>query len=165
MTRMILGIGAALAAAIALAGCGGSANTAAGTVGATVSGGGTTTGGVAGAQTTLTGTTSQSLQQRIRHLANQIQQVQTKIQGGNIASAAGVGATVVRSCNDFLTGNVSSHANTTNARQAVSRLRTACSDVSKASNKIASGNTSAAQNLFGQAAQQAQQAVSALSGS
>ena len=91
MTRMILGIGAALAAAIALAGCGGSAGTGSGTVGATVSGGGMTTGGVAGAQTTKTTTTGGSLVQRAQQLQAQIRQAATAIRNGNAAGVMNAG--------------------------------------------------------------------------
>jgi len=158
MTRKIVGIGAALAAAAALAGCGGSASTSAGTVGATATGG-MTTSGVAGAQTTRG-----SVEVQVQGMHDDIQQAVNAIQNGDVAGMANAGGSIVRNCQDTLTNNVAPHATTTNEQQAVSRLRTACNDLSKSATKAAAGNTSAAKDLARTALDQAQQAVDAVNG-
>jgi hypothetical protein len=175
LTRAILTIGAVLAAAVALAGCGGSGGSnAAGTVGATVgttggtvsgtvggSSSGTTTGGVAGVQTTQVGGSfsaqAQSLQAQIRKAMN-------KLANGDVPGAATAAGSLLTSCQDTVNNRLAPRANTTSQRQAVSHLRTACQDVSNASQQAASGNLSSAKQLAKQALDEAQQASSSLGG-
>jgi len=155
LTRVILGIGAMLAAAVALAGCGGGVSANGTTVGTTMSGG-TTTSGVAGAQTTKG---SASFHVRVTNLRNRIRQAMQKLRNGNVTGAAAAGGTLLTNCRNIVNNQLAPKANSTKQRQAVSHLRTACDDMSKAATKAASGDMATTKQLAQQALDQAQQAV------
>ena len=157
MTRVILPLGAALAAAVALAGCGGGGSVSANgtTVGTTVR----TTGGVAGAQTTQ-GSASFGVQ--ATHIRDQIRKAMSKLRNGDVAGAAAAGGSLLTNCQNTVNDRLAPRANTTRQREAVSHLRTACDDVAKASTQAAAGSMSQAKQLARQALDEAQQAVTQL---
>lgn len=156
MTRVLITMGALLAAAVALAGCGGSGSVASGTtVGATVG----TTGGVAGVQTTQG---SAGFSARVNNLQSRIRTAMRKLANGNVTGAASVGGTLLMNCQSTVDTKLAPHATTTSQKQAVSHLRTACADVSQASTKAAAGDLATAKQLAKQAMSEAQQAVTQL---
>jgi len=154
MRNAILGVGAILAAAIALAGCGGSGS-AGGTAG--------TTGGVAGVSTTKTSTTvhgttrgGSNFNAHATALATKIRKSVDAFAKGNLAAAASSGASLLSSCKPTVSRQLAPHATTGAQRETVKDLRLACGDLQKADKQGMSGNMSGAKNWARQAAHYAQ---------
>lgn len=154
LTRVILTAGAALAGAVALAGCGGGGSASGTTVGTTRAG----AGGVAGVQTTRHGA-SASFDVQARGLERRIRSATTRLANGDLAGAAAVGGPLLTSCQGTVSKRLSPRASTAAQQEAVSHLRTACQDLANASRQGASGDMSAAKQLARQALDEAQQAV------
>lgn len=142
MTRLIFSVGALLAAAVALAGCGGSGggNAAGTTVGAT--------GGVAGVQTTRTTT---SFRMRVQGLETQLQAAVQDLRSGNLSGAASAGGGVLTHCQSIVQSKLATRAKTTREQESLSHLRLACQDMANATSKGTSGDMSSAKSLAKQA--------------
>lgn len=138
MTRTILMV-ASLAGALVLAGCGGSTN-------ATGTGG-----GVAGAHHTQA---AGSFRANVHGFEARLQSSVQAFQSGNLSKAAS-GAGLLTSCSSSV-GKLGDEATTSGQKVAVSHLRIACSDMSKASNAGMSGNMTKAKQFARQALKQAQ---------
>lgn len=150
MTRTALTVAAALAAVVALAGCGGGG-------GATTA---ATTAGSSGMQTTTS--SSATLRSRVQSLEARLQSALTKLRNGNLGAAAAVGTPILTHCRSTVNGRIAPLAATDAQRAAVSHLRLACKDMSKAAAKGASGNLSATKQLAGQALLEVKDAVKQL---
>jgi hypothetical protein len=161
MIKAILSVGAVLAAAVALAGCGGGGSS----VGGTVSTPAGTTGGVAGVSTSQTSTTvtassgSSSFSASVHGLYARIKRSVNQFENGNLSAAASSGASLLANCHSTVNNQLAPHASNSMQKQAVSDLRTACTDMQKAANAGNSGNMSGAKNYAKQALQQAKMAV------
>ncbi|HET7568845.1 MAG TPA: hypothetical protein VFJ91_12695 [Gaiellaceae bacterium] len=156
MTRLIISVGALLAASVALAGCGGGGTNAAGTtVGTTVG----AAGGVAGVRTTKSTT---SFRMRVQGLETQLQAAVQKLRSGDLTGAASAGGGVLMHCQSIVQGKLATRANTTQQQQAVSHLRLACQDLANATSKGTSGDMTAAKSLAKQALAEVQTALKQL---
>lgn len=153
MTKLALPAVLACAALLA-AGCGGSSSS--GTSGGT----GTVAGTVAtlstSTSTTARGSASFALQ--FAKVQRQLLRGLRELRSGNMAGAGAV----LRNCTDTITKQLGARAQTDRQQQAVSDLRTACTDVARAQSAYGNGDTAAAaryaQNAY-RAAQQAGQDV------
>ena len=143
MTKAILGVGALIAVAVALAGCGGS-------------GASGTTGGVAGARHTQG---SGSFSANIHGLAARVQTSVHAFQSGNLTGAVASGTPLLRQCQSIVNGKLSTHAGSARQQRAVVHMQIACNDMSRAASAGASGNTPKAKSLARQALRQAELAA------
>jgi hypothetical protein len=144
-TKAILSAGALLAAAVALAGCGGAG------AGGNASG---TTGGVAGAHHAQG---AGNFRASVHGFEARLQTSVQAFQNGNLAKAIASGGPLLNNCISVVDTRIapqasaSSHAQT----QAMSHLRSACAAMTQAANAGASGNTAKAKQFAGEALQQA----------
>jgi hypothetical protein len=166
MTKAILSVGAILAAAVALAGCGGSGSASGGSASGTVTTPAGTTSGVAGVSTTKTSTTiygsssnGSNFNATASGLAAKIQQSVKQFANGNLAGAASSGASLLRSCNSTVNRQLAPHAISAMQREATKDLRLACADMKKADKQGMSGNLSGAKTSALQAAHEARLAA------
>lgn len=129
MTKFILGVGALLAAAVVLAGCGGgSTNTA--TTG--------TSGGVAGTSHTQT---SASFSAKVHGLEGRMQTSVNAFESGNLSKAIASGGPILNNCMGLVNTNIAPHASTHAQMDALAHLRSACGEMTQAANAGASGST------------------------
>ena len=140
MTKTILGVGALLALAVALAGCGGSGS---------ASG---TTSGVAGVHH---GKGSGNFRASVHGFEARLQTSVQAFQNGNLTKAIASGGPVLNNCMSVVDSKFAPHASTHAQQQAVTHLRSACSAVTEATKAGSSGNMTKAQQLAAQALQQA----------
>lgn len=158
MTKAILSVGALLAAAVALAGCGGSGSgSAGGTIGTTAG----TTSGVAGASTTKTAHGGFSA--TVHGFTARLQTSVKAFENGNVSAAASSGGSLLANCTSTVNNKLAPHAMTNAQRKAVTHLRVSCSDMSKAAQAGGSGNMTKAKQ-FAQAALKQAQIAAKLSG-
>jgi hypothetical protein len=136
MTKAILSLGALLAAAIALAGCGGS-GTAMGT-----------TGGLAGAHHAQG---SGNFRASVHGFAAKVQTGVHAFQSGNLTKAIVSGGPLLTNCAQTVDTKIAPHAATHAQNQVLAHLRSACAEISQAASAGASGNTMKAKQ-FAQAA-------------
>ncbi|HET9116152.1 MAG TPA: hypothetical protein VFN33_08675 [Gaiellaceae bacterium] len=148
MTKAILGVGALIAVAVALAGCGGG-----GSASGTTSG---TTAGVAGVRHAQG---SGSFRAGIHGLAARVQTSVHEFQSGNLTGAVASGAPLLRQCQSIVNGKLSTQAGSARQQQAVVHMQVACNDMSRAASAGANGNTAKAKSLARQALQQAKLAA------
>lgn len=146
MTRTILSVGALLAAAVALAGCGGSSS-ASGTV---------NTGGVAGTSTAKTAAGSGNFSANVHGFAARLQTSVKAFDNGNLSAAAASGGSLLANCTSTVNGKIAPQASGSAQRMAVTHLRVSCSDMSKAVSAGASGNLMKAKEFARAALEQAQ---------
>jgi hypothetical protein len=139
MKQTILSM-AAIAAAFALAGCGGSTN---------ASGAGS---GVAGAKHTKA---AGSFRASVHGFEAQLQASVHKFKSGNIAGAAAGGGSLLTSCDSLVNGKLGPQARTQAQTSAVAHLRIACKDLSKATSAGASGNLKQAKRFANEAVEHA----------
>ena len=152
MTKAILSVGAVLATAVALAGCGGSGS---------ASG---TTSGVAGANhTKAAGSTNGSFRASVHGFEGRLQTSVSAFQKGNIAGAASSAGSLLSNCASTVNTKIAPRATTAAQMKAVTHLRIACSDMSKATHAGMSGNMTKAKE-FAKAALQQSQIAAKLSG-
>lgn len=144
MTKFILSVGALLAAAVVLAGCGGSGS---------ASG---TTGGVAGARHAQS---SGNFRASVRGFEARLQTSARAFQGGNLTKAIASGGPILNDCMGTLDARVVPHASTHAQRRAVSHLRIACGEMTQAADAGASGNMTKARQFARAALHQARAAV------
>jgi predicted small secreted protein len=148
MNRTILSVAALLAAAVALAGCGGS-----------MSASGTTS-GVAGAHHTKAGG---SFSASAHGFEARIQTSVQKFETGDIGGAASSAGSLLTSCTSTVNSKLAPKAATPAQIQAITHLRIACSDMSKATHAGMSGNLTKAKQ-FAKAALKQTQIAARLSG-
>jgi hypothetical protein len=141
MTKAILSVGALLAAAIALAGCGGSGS---------ASG---TTGGVAGAHHARG---AGNFRASVQGFEARLQTSVHAFQSGNLTKAIASGGPLLTNCMQTVNGKIAPHASTQGQKQALGHLRSACADMSQAVNAGTAGNTAKAKQSAGAALAQAQ---------
>lgn len=140
MARAILSVGALLAVAIALAGCGG---------GGSASG---TTGGVAGVHHARgTG----SFRASVRGFEARLQTSVHAFRSGNLTKAIASGGPILNDCMGVVDSKVGPHASTHAQKQALAHLHSACAAITQAANAGASGNTAKAKQFAGTALDQA----------
>jgi hypothetical protein len=132
MTKTILSVGALLVAAAALAGCGGSGS---------ASG---TTGGVAGAHHAQG---AGSFRASVHGFEAQLQTSVHAFQTGNLSKAVTSGGPLLNNCIGTVNTKIAPHASTPAQQQALTHLRAACGDTSRAANAGASGNTAKAKQF------------------
>lgn len=144
MTKSILSVGALLAAAVVLAGCGGSGSAKG------------TTGGVAGAHHAQS---SGSFRAGVRGFAARLQTSVHAFQRGNLTKAIASGGPILNHCLGTVDAKIAPHASTGAQKRALSHLRTACGQMTQAANAGASGNTTKAKQFARAALQQAHVAV------
>jgi len=142
MTKAILSVGALLAAAVALAGCGGSGGGHAGG----------TTGSVAG---THHAKGSVSFRASVHGFEAKLQTSVHAFQSGNLTKAIASGGPLLQNCMSVVDGKIASHASTHAQKQAVAHLRSACAAMTQASQAGSSGNMTKAKQFAGQALQEA----------
>jgi hypothetical protein len=140
MKQAILSVGALLAVAIALAGCGGSGS---------ASG---TTGGVAGAHHAQG---SGNFRASVHGFEAQLQTSVHAFQSGNLAKAIASGGPLLNDCMGAVDSKIAPHASTHAQKQALAHLRVACADMTQAANAGTGGNTTKAKQFAGQALQEA----------
>jgi len=146
MTKAILSVVALLAAAIVLAGCGGSG-------GGNASG---TTGGVAGAHHARG---SGSFRASVHGFAARLQTSVHAFQSGNLAKAMASGGPLLSHCVRTVDTKIAPRASTHAQKQALADLRSACDQMSQAASAGASGNTTKAKQLARAALVQARAAA------
>ncbi|HZD87650.1 MAG TPA: hypothetical protein VE088_06560 [Gaiellaceae bacterium] len=157
MTKAILSVGAVLAAAVALAGCGGGGSS----VGGTVSTPAGTTGGVAGVSTSKTSTTitassgSSSFSTTVQNLYSHIKKSVHQFENGDVAAAASSGGSVLANCTSTVNNDLAPHATNSSQKQAVQDLRKSCTYMHKAASAGGNGNLTGAKNWAKKALQQA----------
>lgn len=139
MKRTILSA-AAIGAALALAGCGG---------GASANGTGS---GVAGARHTKAGG---NFSASVHGFEARLQTSVQAFQSGNVAGAASSAGSLLANCDSFVNGKLATQARTQSQMSAIAHLRTACTDMTKASQDGASGNLKHAKKLAHEALEQA----------
>lgn len=140
MKRAILSAAALLVCALALAACGGSARTS----------------GVAGARHTKG---SGDFRASVHGFEARLQTSVHAFQNGNLAGAATNGGALLASCTSTVNGKLAPQASTPAQVQAVTHLRIACSDMSKATHAGMSGNMTKAKQFAKAALKQAQLAA------
>jgi hypothetical protein len=148
MTKAILSVGALLAAAIALAGCGGSGS---------ASG---TTGGVAGAHHAQG---SGNFRARVHRFEAKLQTSVHAFQSGNLEQAIASGGPLLTDCVRTVDTKIAPHASTHAQKQVLAHLRSACDEMSQAAGAGTAGNTMKAKQ-FAQAALAQAQIAARLSG-
>ncbi|HET8751848.1 MAG TPA: hypothetical protein VFM43_04920 [Gaiellaceae bacterium] len=139
-TKTILGVGALLAVAVALAGCGGSSS---------ASG---TTGGVAGARHAHG---SGNFRASVHGFEARLQTSVQAFQSGNLTKAIASGGPVLNDCMGVVDRKLAPHASTRAQQQAVTHLHAACAAVTQAARAGSSGSTTKAKQFARQALQQA----------
>lgn len=144
MTRAILSSGAVLAAAIALAGCGGSGS---------ASG---TTGSAAGAHHAQG---SGNFRARVHGFEAKLQTSVQAFQSGNLEKAIASGGSLLTNCARTVDTRIAPHASTHAQKQALAHLRSACAEMSQAASAGASGNTTKAKQSARAALMQARTAA------
>ena len=148
MKRTILSAVALAVSALALAACGGSGRTH----------------GVAGAHhTKAEGAAGGSFSATAHGFEARIQTSVLKLQRGNLAGAAMSGGSLLTNCTSTVDNKLATHASTPAQLQAVTHLRIACSDISKAGTAGTSGNLAKAKQ-FAKAALKQSQIAARLSG-
>lgn len=157
MTKTILGVGATLVAAAALAGCG-SSGSASGKVNTPAG----TTAGVAGVSTTKTSTTvygsssgGSNFNANATRLTTRIEHSVRQLAKGNLAGAASSGASLLASCNSTVNKQLAPNARNSMQKEAAKDLRLACADMHKADKQGMAGNLSGAKTWAQQAAHEA----------
>ncbi|HZT94317.1 MAG TPA: hypothetical protein VE985_07570 [Gaiellaceae bacterium] len=156
MTRAILSVGALLAAAIALAGCGGSGSTSgtvSGNAGGNASG---TTAGVGGAHRARG---SGSFRASVHGFEARLQTSVQALQSGNLSKAIVSGGPLLNDCMGSVDGKIAPHASTQAQKQAVVHLRAACRDMGHAVSAGSSGKMAKAKQLAQAALAQAHTAA------
>lgn len=146
MTKGILSIGALLAVAIVLAGCGGS-------------GGGNAhgmTGGVAGAHHAQG---SGNFRASVHGFAAKLQTSVHAFQSGNLTKAIASGGPLLTNCVQTVDTKIAPHASTHSQKQVLAHLRTACAQMSQAASAATAGNTMKAKQFARAALAQAQVAA------
>jgi hypothetical protein len=143
MTKAILGVGALLTAAIALAGCGGSGS-------GSASG---TTGGVAGAHHAQG---SGSFRAGVRGFEAKLQTSVHAFQNGNLTQAIASGGPLLTHCVQTVDTKIAPHASTHAQQTVLAHLRSACAEMSQAASAGAAGNTMKAKQFARDALTQAQ---------
>jgi hypothetical protein len=143
MTKAILSVGALLAVAVALAGCGGSSSGSASD----------TTGGVAGAHHAQG---SGNFRASVHGFEAQLQTSVQAFQNGNLAKAISSGGPLLNDCMSVVDGKIAPHASTHAQQQAVTHLHAACSAMTQAVNAGSSGNTTKAKQFARTALEQSQ---------
>jgi hypothetical protein len=141
MTQPILGVGALLAAVVALAGCGGSGSA------------NGTTGSVAGAHH---GQGSGSFRANVHGLEARIQTSVQAFQSGSLSKAIASGGPVLNNCLKTVDTKFEPNASTRAQRQAVTHLRISCADMTQAASSGASGQMTKAKQFTRAALAQAQ---------
>lgn len=136
MIKAILSVGALLAAAIALAGCGGSGS---------ASG---TTGGVAGAHHARG---AGKFRASIHAFEARLQTSVQAFQSGNLSKAIASGGPILNDCMGIVDAKIAPHASTAAQKRALTHLHAACAAMTQAANAGASGSTTKAKQ-FAQAA-------------
>jgi len=132
MTRAILGIGALLAVAVALAGCGGSGS---------ASG---TTGSVAGAHH---GMGSGAFRASVHGFAAKVQTSVHAFQSGNLTKAIASGGPLLNDCMGVVDARIAPHASTAARKQALAHLRAACAAMTQAADAGSAGNLAKARQF------------------
>jgi hypothetical protein len=140
MTRAILSVGALLAVAVALAGCGGSGSARG------------TTGGVAGSHRAMGGG---NFRASVHGFAAKLQTSVHAFQSGNLTKAIASGGPVLNDCMGVVDTRVAPHASTPRQKRALAHLRTACSVVTQAANAASAGNMTKAKQFSQEALAQA----------
>jgi hypothetical protein len=135
MTRTILCFGA-IAAAIALAGCGASGKTS----------------GVAGAHHARS---AGSFRAGVHGFEAQLQASVQKFKSGDIAGAAAGGGSLLANCDSLVNGKLGPQARTQAQMHSVAQLRIACKDLSKATSEGAAGNLKRAKHFADEAVEHA----------
>jgi hypothetical protein len=141
MTKAILSVGALLAVAIALAGCGGSGS---------ASG---TTRGVAGAHH---GRGSANFRASVHGFEAKLQTSVHAFQSGNVSKAIMSGGPLLNNCMGIVDSKIAPHASTHAQKQALTHLHSACAAMTQAVNAGTSGNTAKAKEFARTAVAQAQ---------
>jgi hypothetical protein len=143
MTKAILSVGALLAVALAVAGCGsagsGSANG--------------TTGGVAGAHHAQG---AGNFRASVHGFEARLQTSVQAFQRGDLTKAIASGGPLLNDCMSVVDGKIGPHASTHAQKQAITHLRVACDDMTQASNAGTSGDMTKAKQFARQALQEAQ---------
>ena len=132
MTKAILGVGALLAVAIALAGCGGSGN---------ASG---TTGGVAGAHHAQG---AGNFRASVHGFEAKLQTSVHAFSSGNLSKAIASGGPLLNDCMGAVDTRIAPHASTHAQKQALAHLRVACADMTHATDAGASGSLTKAKQF------------------
>ena len=141
MTKSILSVGALLAAAVVLAGCGGSGS---------ASG---TTGGVAGAHHAQG---SGNFRASVHGFEAKLQTSVRAFQSGNLTKAIASGGSLLTNCVQTVDTKIAPHASTHAQKQVLAHLRSACAAMSQAASAGAAGNTMKAKQFAHAALTQAQ---------
>lgn len=139
MNRAIFSVGALLAVAVALAGCGGSG-----------SANGTT--GVAGAHR---GMGSGNFRASVHGFEAKLQTSVHAFQSGNLTKAIASGGPLLNDCMGVVDRKIAPHASTPNRKQALAHLRTACGAMTQAANAGSTGNLAKAKQFARSALAQA----------
>jgi hypothetical protein len=140
MTKAILSVGALLAVAVALAGCGGSGS---------ASG---TTGGVAGAHHAQG---AGNFRASVHGFEARLQTSVQAFQSGDLAKAISSGGPLLNDCMGVVDGKIAPHASTHAQQQAVTHLHAACGAMTQAVNAGSSGSTTKAKQFARTALEQA----------
>jgi hypothetical protein len=146
MTKAILGVGALLAAVVALAGCGGS-----GSGGANV-----TTGGVAGSHHAHG---SGNFSASVHGFAARVQTSVHAFQSGNTAQAMASGGSLLTNCARIVATKIAPHASTNAQQRVLSHLNSSCAAMSQAASAGVSGNMTKAKQFAGTALMEARTAA------
>jgi hypothetical protein len=146
MTKAILSVGAVLASAIALAGCGGAGS-------GTANG---TTGGVAG---THHAQGSANFRASVHGLEANLQTSVQAFQSGNLTNAIASGGPLLTNCVQTVDDKIAPHASTHKQMLVLAHLRTACADVSQAASAGVAGNAIKAKQFAHAALMQSQVAA------
>jgi hypothetical protein len=126
MTKAILGVGALLAAVVALAGCGGSGSA------------NGNAGGVAGAQHVQG---SGNFRASVHGFAARVETSVHAFQSGNTMQAIASGGSLLTNCVRTVDTRIAPHASTHAQQQVLAHLNSACTAMSQAASAGASGNT------------------------
>jgi hypothetical protein len=140
MTKAILGVGALLAVAVALAGCGGSGSAKG------------TTGGVSGAHHAKG---AGSFRASVHGFEAQLQTSVHAFQSGNMTKAIASGGPLLNNCMGVVDSKIAPNANTHARKQALAHLRSACGDMTQAVNAGTSGGMAKAKQFARAAVAQA----------
>jgi hypothetical protein len=149
MTKTILSVGALLAAAIALAGCGGGGNASGNASG--------TTAGVGGAHHAQG---AANFRASVHGFEAQLQTSVQAFRSGNLSKAIASGGPLLSDCRGTVNRKIAPHATTQAQVQALAHLRAACRDMSEAVSAGSSGKTAKAKQLAQAALAQAHTAAS-----
>lgn len=132
MTKAILSVGALLAVAIALAGCGGSGS---------ASG---TTGGIAGAHHARG---AGDFRASVRGFEARLQTSVHAFRSGNLSKAIASGGPLLNDCMGVVDAKIAPHASTVAQKGALTHLHAACAAMTQAANAGASGSTTKARQF------------------